>query len=138
MAAIDRPALRMVVLHGDEMGGFSPAARMIEDRGHHVMATAHAQEAIAALMHGDAIDLMVIDLSAVTRPAVIESIKEMPLSSRPRQIAIFADLSDERLRTVREKLLPSRVSVLLRPLHLHRLLTILRKLENRSNLIAGA
>lgn len=138
MAAIDRPALRMVVLHGDETSGFSPAARMMEDRSHHVTATAHPQEAIASLMHGDAIDLMVIDLLAADRPAVIESIMEMPLSSRPRQIAIFADRSDERLRTVREKLLPSRVSILLRPLHLHRLLTILRKLESRSNLIAGA
>jgi CheY-like chemotaxis protein len=109
----------------------SRTGQLLNDLGHDV-AGAESPEHALELLEEEQADLFVVDVSNSGRNrALLERLVDLPADIRPRELAIFSDSSDEMLRGLRSRLKPSRVHIFLKPLHMHGLLNILRKLEDQ-------
>ncbi len=77
-------------------------------------------------------DLVVIDaLPGNEKRRLLTEIGGLPVEKRPRQIVIFSDRIDDYLSDLRRQLAPV-VHVMLKPLHLHGLLNLVKSIERAS------
>jgi len=82
------------------------------------------------MLLADPVDLLVIDITnAKDNQQLVHQLADLPMASRPHELAIFSDHADEFLTGLRKKVGGTHVHVLLKPLHVHGLLKILRQLE---------
>jgi hypothetical protein len=132
MTAQDQLTLKAILLHNNACDSFDlPSFRLLSDLGHDVTAIGSTDGVLEILQH-DRADLLVVDADRVERQDVVNRLGELPDDQQPRQIAIFSDAIDEGLSSLVHKLTPARVHVLLKPLHMHRLLGVLRNIEAKA------
>ena len=126
--------LRAVTLpSGYQLPEDAPTNRLLMDLGHTVMSAATADEALR-LLRDDLADILVVDVSdSAENRQLIDRLGDLPADSRPRELAIFTEDSDDRFRKLRAVVAPSHVHVFLKPLHMHGLLNVLRRLESESS-----
>lgn len=98
--------------------------------GHDVAETDSASRAVQILQQERA-DLVVIDADRDEQELFFDSINALPASQQPRQVAIFADAAEQPHRQP-PRLGSVNVQVLLKPLHVHGLLGILRRIEGKA------
>jgi DNA-binding NtrC family response regulator len=130
MMAAAKSAIRAIVLPSpDTFAADTPTRRLLGDLGHDVTRAAtpnHATE----LMNADHTDLLVVDVTNNNaNRQLFDSLIDMPESHRPDEVAIFTDEIDMALRDLRRRMSPSHVHVFLKPLHMHGLLHVLRRME---------
>jgi len=78
----------------------------------------------------EAVDLLVVDITnGKENRLLVNRLAELPAESRPHELAIFSDHADDSLTGLRKKIAGTHVHVLLKPLHMHGLLKVLRQLE---------
>lgn len=131
MTVEDRATFKSVVLPAEGAPYASRTGQLLNDLGHDV-AGAESPEHALELLQEEQADLFVVDVSNGNRNrALFEKLLALPADVRPREVAIFSDASDEMLRGLRSRLKPSRVHIFLKPLHMHGLLNILRKLDDQ-------
>ena len=130
MMAQIRSALRAVVLPSpDTFSQDPPTRRLLGELGHDVTRAATADHA-AELLNSEHTDLLVVDVTNHNaNRELLTSLLDMPESKRPDEVAIFTDEIDAPLRELRRKISPSHVHVFLKPLHMHGLLNVLRRME---------
>lgn len=125
-----RATLRSVILPAENAPVASQAGRLLNDLGHDVSRADSPEQAMELLRH-DQVDLLVVDVSASARNReFLHKLVELPDISRPREVAIFNDMADDTLRSMRTRLRPSHVHIFLKPLHMHGLLSVLRCMDN--------
>jgi hypothetical protein len=125
----DHPTLRAVILpSGYQSPQDAPTNKLLEDLGHTVFSAGTADEAMR-LLKADPTDILVVDVTeSEENRRLIDRLAELPLDNRPRELAIFTERSEDRFRKLRVSVAPSHVHVFLKPLHMHALLNILRRL----------
>src|ERR1700722_10616007 len=129
MTVEDRATFRSVILPADAAPAFYRTGELLNDLGYEVAPADSADHALD-LLHQDQTDLLIVDVSnSPGNRAFIQHVSELPAEMRPRQLAIFSDTSDDSLRSLRARFKPSKVHVFLKPLHIHGLLTVLKKLK---------
>jgi CheY-like chemotaxis protein len=132
MTAQEQSTLKTLILHNGASDSFElPAYRLLNDFGHDVATTDSADEAVELLQH-DRTDLVVIDADRPGQREFVSRLTALPPDQQPRQLAIFSDALDDSLSTLMHRLTPGRVHVLLKPLHMHGLLGVLRTIEAKS------
>ncbi len=134
MTTLDRVATRTLFVHPDaDSAEHWPTHRLLSDLGHEVTSMTSLDEAIKS-MEGDPVDLLILEEPDKAEPALRESelrrIQSLPASQQPREIAIFSDRPGE-VAPVRSTGTP-RVHILIKPLHMHGLLHVIRHLHRRS------
>jgi len=115
----------------------SPTRRLLGGLGHDVtraMSPDHALE----LVNSDHTDLLVVDITNDANRELLDSISELPESKRPGAVLVFTDASDAKLREWQRTMAPTHVHVFVKPLHMHGLLNVLRRLENPGPAKLGA
>jgi len=134
-----RSTLRAVILPSPESHAHdTPTRRLLGELGMEVARADTADHAME-LLGAEHTDLLVVDLTNNNaNRLLIDSMLDLPESKRPVQVAIFTDASDARLREFRREAAPSEVHVFLRPLHMHGLLNVLRRMERGRTQTAGA
>lgn len=139
MTESETPPRQTLLLCGQGVGSHrSPAYRLLSELGHALTTTHCDEEAVAQLGH-TAIDLVVVDGDAEGEHRdFIDRIANCPPSGRRVHVAIFADRIDDYLSAVRRTVSPIRFHVLLKPLHMHGLLAVLRDMENGRSAAAQA
>ncbi|HEY7089298.1 MAG TPA: hypothetical protein VH518_14470, partial [Tepidisphaeraceae bacterium] len=109
-----------------------PSYRLLSDLGHDVTAIG-STDGMMEILQRDKADLLVVDADRPERQEVVNRIGELPADQQPRQIAIFSDsVEDETLATLVHRITGAKVHVLLKPLHIHRLLGVLRHIEAKA------
>lgn len=75
-------------------------------------------------------DLLLLDLAgpAAQRQA-IEDVIAMPLAERPKHVAIMSEQINDELIALRREMNTTKLHLFVKPLHLHGLLGVVRKLE---------
>src|SRR4051812_32124738 len=132
MTAQEQSTLKTLILSDVAVDAFElPAYRLLNDLGHDVSAADSADEAVEMLQQ-DQTDLVVVDADSPNQREMVSRITELPPEQQPRQLAIFSDALDESLSALLRKLSPARVHVLLKPLHMHGLLGVLRNIEPKA------
>ena len=131
MTAQDQSTLRAIILQTSRLDE-SPAARLLSQLGHEVTPSNSAVDALQ-LIQTDMTDLVVIDADKVEEAQpMVDRIGSLPPERRPKVIAVLSDRGDEHLSRLRrqpkEQDAP-RVRVFIKPLHLHGLLDIVKRLE---------
>lgn len=81
------------------------------------------------MLQDEPADLVVVDADRAGQREFVSRLSSLPADQQPRQLAIFSDTLDDSLATLSHKLSPARVHVLLKPLHMHGLLGVLRHIE---------
>jgi two-component SAPR family response regulator len=121
-----------VILAGESATAVDRAGRLLDELGHEV-APANSPRHAMDLLEKEQADLLIVDVSgsAVNRE-FLSLVAEMPEGIRPRQLAIFSDSLDESLRGLRTRIKPSKLHIYLKPLHMHGLLTVLRRLDQQN------
>jgi DNA-binding NtrC family response regulator len=133
MTAQDQLTLKTIILHGQSVdAGGLPEYRLLNELGHDVSVTPSAQRAVQWLQ-SDRADLVVVDSDRAGQTDFVSRLASLPADQQPRQIAIFSDAMDESLTHLAERVQRSRVHVLLKPLHMHGLLKVLRSIEGDRN-----
>jgi CheY-like chemotaxis protein len=134
MTAQDQLTLKTIILHGQSVdAGGLPEYRLLNELGHDVTITPSAQQAVQFLQ-SDRADLVVVDSDRLGQNDFISRLAALPADQQPRQIAIFSDAIDQSLSAIAGKVQRSRVHMLLRPLHMHGLLKVLRSIEDERHL----
>ena len=133
MATLDQVATRTIFVHpNSDPANLWPTHRLLADLGHEVTSKSTLEEALR-LMREDPIDLLILEeppkSPASVREQALQQIRALPMAQRPREVAIFSDRPGEPDQS-RQTGTP-RVHVLLKPLHMHGLLQILRHLDAR-------
>jgi CheY-like chemotaxis protein len=132
MIAQQQLTLRAILLHNQVGESYSlPAYRLLSDLGHEVAETASPDQALE-MLRSDGADLLVVDADRPEQRAVVNRLGDLPQEQQPRHVAIFSDTLDESLSSLSNKLSNSRLHVLLKPLHMHRLLNVLRNVEGKA------
>lgn len=120
--------LRTVIFNDDSSyAPVSPEYRLLNELGYEVATADSAQAAVELLQSGRA-DLVVVDVQDSEQRAFMTRLTDLPAEQSPRQVAIFADAMDESLKSLVRSLERTRVHVLMRPLHMHGLLSVLRNI----------
>jgi DNA-binding response OmpR family regulator len=131
MTAQAPSALRAVIFQDSRATTSGQTLKLLNELGHDVHSTATADEALAVLSETST-DLVVIDaLPGHEKRRLVTEIGCLPADKRPRQIAIFCDRIDDYLSDLRRQLAPQ-VHVMLKPLHLHGLLSLVKSIERAS------
>jgi len=129
MTLEDRDTLRAVIVSAESATAAQRAGKLLDEMGLDV-AQARTVDHALGLLEEDPTDLLVVDISnSPMNRKFVESLADLPLSSRPRQLAIFSEIMDEELRRLRARMRPTKVHVFLKPLHMHGLLGVLRHLD---------
>jgi DNA-binding NtrC family response regulator len=133
MTLVDHVTLRAVVLPAEMTTAASRAERLLTEYGHEVASAQTPEQALGLLQ--DDTDLLIVDVcnSAINKEFV-NHLADMPAAARPRSVVVFADRVDENLSAMRKRLGASRWHVLLKPLHMHGLLNVLRQLDGVDSL----
>jgi DNA-binding NtrC family response regulator len=129
MMAQEQVALRTIILHGqatDVVG--LPEYRLLHNMGHDV-ATADTTRQAVEFLQTDRADLVVIDADRAGQRDFLSILGDLPADQQPTQVAIVSDSVDDGLSRLVQKLQRAHVHVLLRPLHMHGLLGVLRNIE---------
>src|SRR3954465_3517680 len=130
MTAQDQSTLRTIILQTSRLDD-SPAARLLSQLGHDVSSSTSAADAMQ-LMQTDSTDLVVINAEKVEEAqALIDRISTLEPERRPKVVAVMTDRSENLLPSLRrgEDTTSPRVRVFLKPLHMHGLLDIVKRLE---------
>lgn len=131
MTAQEQSTLRTLLVHTEVVDADSHSAyRLLNELGHDVSAAGSADQALELLQH-DATDLVIVDSDSPGRHDFVARLINLPTDQQPRQVAIFSETLDDSLNALAAKLQRSRVHVLLKPLHMHGLLGVLRNIESR-------
>jgi len=138
MATLDQVATKTIFVHPNaDPANLWPTHRLLADLGHEVTSTSTLEEALR-LMREDPVDLLILEEPPKSEPSFreeeLEQLRSLPASQQPREIAIFSDRpsSDRAGESERARQIGSpRVHVLLKPLHMHGLLQIVRQLHAR-------
>jgi DNA-binding NtrC family response regulator len=130
MTANDQLTLKTIILHNQSTDSFdAPAYRLLNDLGHEVSSTASADQAVEFLQH-DGADLLIIDADRPGQKDFVTRLSDLPADQQPREVAIFSDALDDSLAALVHKMhRAGSVHVLLKPLHMHGLLNVLRNIE---------
>jgi response regulator of citrate/malate metabolism len=132
MIAQEQQTLRAILLTNQASDSYSlPAYRLLSDLGHDVTPT-DSTDQVFAMLQNDGADLLVVDADKPEQRAVVNRLGELPADQQPREVAIFSDSQDEAISSLAHKLSAARVHVLLKPLHMHRLLGVLRHFEAKA------
>jgi hypothetical protein len=130
---VQKQALRAIIFHGADTDAEGMSAfRLLSDLGHSVTPTHSTQDASRLLGDGDA-DLLIVYVHSAEEGRLVDWLSDIPSESRPREVAIVSDQSENAASRLRSKFGPARVHVLLKPLHVHGLLNIVRQLESHSD-----
>ena len=131
MTVQERTALRAVVLPaGYPIPADAPTNRLLNDLGMEVASAGSTSEAFRYLTD-EPTDIFVVDVAeSPENMDMVGRLPELRADRRPRNLAIFSDHRDDRLDKVRAQMTSTRVHVFLKPLHMHGLLNVLRKLQN--------
>jgi DNA-binding response OmpR family regulator len=111
----------------------SSASRLLSQLGHDVIDFVSPDNALQAIREGHC-DLVVIDAQLWDEArAVVDQIADLDATVHPRAVAVLTDRGREEGAPAQltRKPLASRVRILLRPLHMHGLLNIVKKLERQ-------
>ena len=131
MIAQEQLTLRAILLHGQASDSYTlPAYRLLSDLGHDVTPTDSTEQVLKMLL-ADGADLLVVDADRPDQRAVVNRLSDLPADHQPKQVAIFSDTLDDSLSAMALQLSTSRVHVLLKPLHMHRLLGVLRHFDDK-------
>ncbi len=139
MSVQEHVTLRAVILpSGYPMPEEAPTNKLLSDLGHTVVSAATADEALG-LLKNDPTDILVIDVTdSPENRNLIDRLGELPTGRRPKELAIFSERSEERFRKLKAIIAPSHVHVFLKPLHMHGLLNVLRRLDPASSATSAA
>jgi CheY-like chemotaxis protein len=130
MTAQDQSTLRTIILQTSRLDE-TPAARLLSQLGHDVTASTSAADAIQ-LIQTDRADLVVIDAEKIEEAQpLVDRISALDESQRPKVVAVLTDRGADlaRLRRGGAEATSPRVRVFLKPLHMHGLLDIVKRLE---------
>ena len=131
MTAQDQSTLRIIILQLTRAAATSSAGRLLVDLGHEVTPAPLADDAIRHL-ETERTDLVVIDADQLFDALdVLDRIGRLDPDLHPRVVAVLTDRGDTALAGLTRKVLSSRLRVFLKPLHLHGLLNVVRKLERQ-------
>jgi DNA-binding response OmpR family regulator len=133
MATLDQVATRTIFVHpNSDPANLWPTHRLLADLGHEVSSLSTLDEAMR-VMRDDPVDLLILEEPAKSeagyREHELEQIRSLPASQQPREVAIFSDRPGPFEQT-RQAGMP-RVHILLKPLHMHGLLHVVRQLHSR-------
>jgi hypothetical protein len=129
MTVEDRATFRSVILPAEAAPAFYRTGQLLNDLGHEVAPARSADHALD-LLQEDQTDLLIVDVSnSPHNREFVGHLMDLPVESRPRQLAIFSETTDESLRSLRAQFKPCKVHIFLKPLHIHGLLSVLRKLK---------
>jgi len=141
MATVDQIALRTIFVHPEaDPANLWPTHRLLADLGHDITSIGTLQAALDLMQdEGEAPDLLIIEEPHKADPALREEelrqIRSLPRSQQPREVAIFSDRPEE-FRPSRLADAP-RVHVLVKPLHMHGLLQVIRQMDGRLASVAN-
>jgi DNA-binding NtrC family response regulator len=122
-------SFRSVILPSETATAAHAAGQLLNEYGHDVVPAQSPRHALE-LLKQEHTDLLVVDLSDSTRNGdFLAGLADLPVSARPRQIAVFTDGSDDNFGTLRSQIKPCRLQVFPKPLHMHGLLGIVRRME---------
>jgi len=137
MTVEDRATLKAVIVASESASAAHRAGKLLGDFGLDVSEAESPARALELLLQEPA-DLLVVDVcNSIENREFIDRLIELPITARPRELAIFSDMLDDQLRGLRSRLRPTKVHVFLTPLHMHGLLGVLRQME-RQGQPAGA
>jgi len=129
MTTQDRGALRALIVPAGLSPADSRAGRLLRDLGHDVAGAESPDQALELLRESDT-DLMVVDVTnSEQNQALLRRMADLPRQAQPRTLAVFADSSNETLRETLRCIGAPRTHILLKPLHFHKLLEVVRRLE---------
>ncbi len=130
----EHTTLRAVILpSGYQLPEEAPTNRLLMDLGHTVLSAANADQAMR-ILRDDPTDILIVDVTdSAENRRLIDRLGELPAGSRPRELAIFTERGDDRFRKLQASIAPSHVHVFLKPLHMHGLLNVLRRLDTASS-----
>lgn len=132
MTAQEQSTLKAILFHDEAIESYAvPAYRLLSDLGHDVR-PADSTDRVLEMLQNDRADLLVVDAERTEQREMVDRLTGLPADQQPRQIAVFSDALDDSLGTLLHKLSPERVHVLQRPLHMHRLLGVLRHIEGKA------
>jgi hypothetical protein len=134
MATLDQVAIRTIFVHPNaDPANLWPTHRLLADLGHEITSTSTLDEALRLMEQEDTTDLLILEeppkAEAALREEEIRQIRSLPPLRQPREVAIFSDRPKE-YRPNRHLGSP-RIHVLVKPLHMHGLLQVIRQLETR-------
>ena len=134
MATLDQVAMRTIFVHpNSDPANLWPTHRLLADLGHEITSTNTLEEALRLMREEDFTDLLILEeppkAEASFREEELRQIRSLPTSQQPREVAIFSDRPKD-FRTTRQSGAP-RVHVLVKPLHMHGLLQVIRHLDSR-------
>ena|SRR5690242_14999338 len=130
MTAQDQSTLRTIILQTSRLDE-TPAARLLSQLGHEVTPSTSASDAIQ-LLQTDPTDLVVIDAEKIEEAQpLVDRISTLDQSQRPKVVAVLTDRGEDLLGSLRRRTGEGspRVRVFLKPLHLHGLLDVVKRLE---------
>ena len=138
MAALDQVGMRTIFVHPSaDPSSRWPTHRLLADLGHEITSTNTLEEALRLMREEDATDLLILEepptAEASFREEELRQIRSLPVSQQPRDVAIFSDRPRE-FRSTRSSAVP-RVHVLVKPLHMHGLLQVIRQLDVRETAV---
>jgi CheY-like chemotaxis protein len=121
-----------VILHPEAMEADRlPEYLLLNGLGHEVAATSSAGQAVE-MLQSDRADLVIIDSDRVSQTDFMAHLTGLPADQQPERVAIFTDSMDESMEKLTQQLPDARVQVLLKPMHMHGLLRILRNIEGKA------
>jgi hypothetical protein len=134
MATLDQVAIRTIFVHPNaDPANLWPTHRLLADLGHEITSTSTLAEALRLMEEEEATDLLILEepptAEASLREEQLGQIRSLPPSQQPREVAIFSDRPKE-FRSGRYAGAP-RIHVLVKPLHMHGLLQVIRHLDAR-------
>lgn len=107
-----------------------PAQQLLNDLGHDVAGSSSQQKTIDMLEHG-CTDLLVVDADQLDQDNVVAAVSQLPAERQPKDLAIFSDATTNAAKNLSGRL-RSRVHYLMKPLHMHGLLQMLRQIEAKN------
>ena len=132
MTAQEQLILKTLLIHNHAVdASSSPAYRLLSDLGHEVATSDSAAQAVELLQHSHP-DLVVIDADRDGQSDFVSRLSKLPNDQQPRLVAIFSDSIDERLSNLVDRIERGNVHLLLKPLHMHGLLKVLRNIEGKA------
>jgi hypothetical protein len=133
MTANEQLTLKTVILHDHPLDSYElPTYRLLNGLGHDVSSTKSPDDAVE-MLRGDVTDLLIIDSKKSEQRDFVSRLSDLPADQQPRQVAIISDSVDDSLSALVHKLdRAASVHVLLKPLHMHGLLKMLRNIEAKA------
>ena len=118
--ALPHSTLRAILYSPIAGDGTRSAVKLLTDRGDQLSTATSIESALDSLTRGQRADLLLLD-SPADREALLARVAALPAPRQPRRVVAF---SDESTPTA-----ASTTQVLIKPLHVHGLLKVLKQLE---------